>query len=215
MADAGLVARSPIAAAAPVLVERGWEICGRRSSALLRIVDCAPLAKVLVKAHPAGGAGAVAAALGVSTGRAVRDGKGMLVVGSGPGEWLLLGAPGAAGEIADRAGRFDAGSAGQVLSVFDHTHGRALVRISGDAAHALLAKVCAIDLRDDVTPDGRAFRTSVANVVTDVIRDDAFSRQRSYLLHCERSFGQYLFDALVDAGEEFGIDVDGFRFPGI
>jgi hypothetical protein len=27
----------------------------------------------------------------------------------------------------------------------------------------------------------------------------------------ERSVGQYLFDALLDAGAEFGIDVDGFR----
>ena len=27
---------------------------------------------------------------------------------------------------------------------------------------------------------------------------------RSYLISCDRSFGQYLFDALLDAGEEFG-----------
>ena len=37
----------------------------------------------------------------------------------------------------------------------------------------------------------------------------------SYLLHCERSSGQYLFGALVSAGESFGIGVDGFRQPGI
>ena len=34
--------------------------------------------------------------------------------------------------------------------------------------------------------------------------------ERSYLLHCERSVGQYLFDALLDAGAEFGVEVDGF-----
>jgi hypothetical protein len=32
----------------------------------------------------------------------------------------------------------------------------------------------------------------------------------SYLLHCERSSGQYLFDTLLDAGREFGVQVDGF-----
>jgi hypothetical protein len=33
------------------------------------------------------------------------------------------------------------------------------------------------------------------------------------LLHCERSSGQFLFDALLDAGAEFGIDIQGFQ-PG-
>jgi hypothetical protein len=37
----------------------------------------------------------------------------------------------------------------------------------------------------------------------------------SYLLHCERSSGRYLFDALVSAGHDFGIEIDGFRAPGI
>ena len=37
----------------------------------------------------------------------------------------------------------------------------------------------------------------------------------SYLMHCERSSGQYLFDALLDAGADLGIDVDGFRSPGL
>jgi glycine cleavage system aminomethyltransferase T len=46
-----------------------------------------------------------------------------------------------------------------------------------------------------------------------VIRDDT-GGARSYLLHCERSVGQYLFDAIVRAGAEFGIGVDGFRLPG-
>nr|MBA3490470.1 hypothetical protein [Rubrobacteraceae bacterium]MDQ3437616.1 hypothetical protein [Actinomycetota bacterium] len=73
---------------------------------------------------------------------------------------------------------------------------------------------CAIDLADDVTPDGAAFRSSVAKLVTDVVRDD-IGGERSYMLHCERSSGQYLFDALIDAGDEFGIEVDGFVDPGI
>jgi len=53
----------------------------------------------------------------------------------------------------------------------------------------------------------------VAKQVTDVVRDDQ-NGERSYLLHCERSSGQYLFDALVDAGVEYDIEVDGFVDPG-
>jgi glycine cleavage system aminomethyltransferase T len=49
----------------------------------------------------------------------------------------------------------------------------------------------------------------VAKLATDVIRDD-IRLERSYLLHCERSSGQYLYDALLDAGREFGIEPDGF-----
>jgi sarcosine oxidase gamma subunit len=82
----------------------------------------------------------------------------------------------------------------------------------------VLAKLCGIDLADARTPNGAAFRSSVAKLVTDVVRDDQQSPAGpvpSYLLHCERSYGQYLFDALLDAGAEFGIDIDGFRPPGI
>jgi hypothetical protein len=43
------VARSPIAPAPPVAVVAGWEVSARRSSAPLRLVDCTPLAKVLVR----------------------------------------------------------------------------------------------------------------------------------------------------------------------
>jgi glycine cleavage system aminomethyltransferase T len=48
----------------------------------------------------------------------------------------------------------------------------------------------------------------VANLVTDVVRVDRDGLP-SYLLHCERSSGQYLFDTLLDAGREFGIEIDG------
>ncbi len=200
------VARSPIAPVSPVTVEYGWEISARRSDAELRIMDCTPLAKVLVLASADG---EVARSLGVPFGRAARDEHGTLVVGSGPGEWLLLGPPGASAAV---AGHVEGVPAEGLVSVFDATHGRALMRISGAQTVDLLAKVCGIDFSEEVTPNGAAFRSSVAKLVTDVVRDDQ-EGARSYLLHCERSSGQYLFDALIDAGDEFGIEVEGFVAP--
>ncbi len=197
------VARSPIAPAPPVTVEHGWEISARRSDADLRIMDCTPLAKVLVRASADG---EVARTLGVPFGCAARDERGTLVVGSGPGEWLLLAPPGANVAVARR---IEEVPDDELVSVFDATHGRALIRITGARAPDLLAKVCGVDLSDEVTPDGAAFRSSVAKLVTDIVRDDR-DGERSYLLHCERSSGQYLFDALIDAGDEFGIEVEGF-----
>jgi heterotetrameric sarcosine oxidase gamma subunit len=197
------VARSPIAPAPPVTVEHGWEISARRSGADLRIMDCTPLAKILVRASTSG---EVARTLGVPFGRAARDEHGTLVVGSGPGEWLLLAPPGVSASV---AGRVEEVPDEGLVSVFDATHGRALMRITGAQAPDLLAKVCGVDFSEEVTPDGAAFRSSVAKLVTDVVRDDR-AAERSYLLHCERSSGQYLFDALIDAGDEFGIEVEGF-----
>jgi heterotetrameric sarcosine oxidase gamma subunit len=93
--------------------------------------------------------------------------------------------------------------------LIDLTHGRALMRLTGADSARLLAKLCSIDLSDHMAPNGAAFRATIAKLVTDVIRDDIEST-RSYLLHCETSSGQYLFDTLFDAGVEFGIEVDGW-----
>jgi len=205
--EAAPIARSPIAQAAPTTIEHGWEISARRSAADLRIIDCTPLAKVLVLASTEG---ELARALGVPFGRAARDAYETLVVGSGPGEWLLLAEPGTSAAVTQRVEEV---KGERLVSVFDATHARALVRITGARTPDLLAKVCAIDLADEVTPNGAAFRSSVAKLETDVVRDDS-GGSRSYLLHCERSSGQYLFDALIDAGHEFGIEVDGFVDPG-
>jgi heterotetrameric sarcosine oxidase gamma subunit len=202
-----------------VRVEAGWEVSGGRSEAALTITDCTPLAKVQLRAP---WNGAMAKALGVPFGRAGRDLEGgasqdgaWLVVGSGPGEWFVLAPPGAAAAAAGWLGTMATDSAPEeFVSVVDLTHGRALMRITGPDAADLLARLCGTDLEDDMAPDGAALRSAVAGVATDIIRDDR-AAVPSYLLHCERSSGQYLFGALVSAGESLGIGVDGFRLPGI
>jgi heterotetrameric sarcosine oxidase gamma subunit len=178
--------------------------------AALTLADCTPLAKVQVRA-PIGGR--AAAELAVPFGRAVRDPGGTLVAGSGPGEWLLLAAPGQGPALAARMGDLAARCPGELVTATDLTHGRALVRLTGQRAAGVLAKVCGIDTSEPMAPDGAAFRTAVAAVATDVIRDDT-SGVPSYLLHCERSSGAYLFGELLAAGGEFGIEIDGFTTDG-
>lgn len=163
----------------------------------VRFGDESSSTKVLVRGEPDG---ALASALGTRFGRAARDAAGRLVVGSGPGEWLVLD------DAGDRAGTraavseavAEAGSESGLTSVIDLTDGRALLRITGEGCVALLGRVCGIDFSDDFTPDGAALRTSVAKIVTDIVRDDV-DGERSYLLHCERSSGQFLLDSLVAA----------------
>jgi heterotetrameric sarcosine oxidase gamma subunit len=110
-----------------------------------------------------------------------------------------------AGWLTDLAGAVD-----ELVTVIDLTHGRAMLRLTGDRAAEVLAHECALNL--GALPTGTALRTAVAGVATDVVRDDRDGRP-SYLLHCERSSGRYLYDVLLDAGAEFGIDTDGFRHP--
>jgi heterotetrameric sarcosine oxidase gamma subunit len=208
---AGPLARSPIRPPEPLTVLDGWEVSGRRATAALTLTDCTPLTKIQLKAPVTG---QVAGEVGVPFGRTGRNASGVLVVGSGPGEWLLIGPPGQAADVAAVLTDLTASASDEYVSSTDLTHGRALMRLTGANAPDLLSAICGIDLSELATPDGAAFRSSVAAVATDVVRDDV-GGVRSYLLHCERSSGQYLFDALLSAGRNLGIEIDGFTTPGI
>lgn len=199
------IARSPVAPTAPVEVVEGWEVSTRRSTAALQLADLTWLAKVAVKADANG---AFSTRHPTSFGSARRPSADVLEIGSDPGGWLTIGPVGGAAELVERL-TVEVADAGELVSVIDLTHGRVLLRLSGDNSDAVLAKICAIDLADMVTPNLSAFRSSVAKLVTDVVRDDLVDGTRSYLLHCERSSGQHLFNCVVDAGAEFGIDIAG------
>jgi heterotetrameric sarcosine oxidase gamma subunit len=199
VAELAAVARSPIPPAPPVGFVAGWEVSLARVEAPLTLADATPLAKVLVRARPGG---TVDTALDTPFGAARRHDAG-LTAGSGPGEWLSLGAPGTGPQLADR---WRTTVDDDLVSVIDVTSGRAALRLTGWPVAALLAKVCALDLA--VAADGSAFRSSVAKVAALIVRDDRQGTP-SYLLVCDRSYGRYLAEALLDAGGEFGIAMTG------
>ena len=202
------IAKSPIEPVPPVTVIDGWQVSARNTQARLILCDESARAKVLLLASDDG---LTSSRLGVRFGEA-RDVGGLLVAGSGPGEWLALAAPGQIAAAMSEL-RCHVDDAEQV-SMLDYTHARALMRISGVESREVLASLCAIDLSDATTANRACFRTLVANLVTDVIRDDTDGAP-SFLLHCERSSGRYLWGALLEAGEAFGIDVAGLgsRLP--
>jgi sarcosine oxidase subunit alpha len=144
---------------------------------------------------------AVAAHLAVPFGASREDLGGALVCGSRPGEWLVLGSDSPVHVVGDSVGAMATGSS-EFASVVDISHGRAMFRMTGSLAVLALAKVCSIDLADHMTPDGAVVSGSVADVVCDLVRDDQ-NGERSYLILCDRSFGEYLFTALLDAIAEF------------
>lgn len=160
----------------------------------LTLSDLSSTGKTILRADPS-----AADRVGVGFGASITADE-LLVCGQRPGEWMLIG------PTADARAFVDGLGLEGFHSAVIHTHSRALFRLTGDRAASALEKVCSLDWSDDMTPDGAAASATVARVTCDIIRNDV-SGVRSYLIACDRSFGQYLFDALVDAGWEFSLTV--------
>lgn len=122
----------------------------------------------------------------VSPGTSVKIGE-HLVWSVSPGEWTVLG------------------PAPEQETVVDLTHVRVMFRLAGAHATELLAKICALDLGDEMFPNGSAARTLVAGVATELVREDQ-DGEPSFLLLPSRSFGRYMNSVLLDAGQEFGLE---------
>lgn len=222
MSDFAPIARSPIATAPPLAMLNGWEVSHRQSAAALCLLDLTACAKLLLR-------GVATPTLGdllPPFGYARRATASPLILASLPGQWLLIGPPGALPNIQ-----------AWIASILDHspltltdlTHARVLLRLAGAESAMLLSKVCAINFAAAAFPDGRALRSSLAKVPCEIVRDDiplpghiihpsesAAAPQSaaalSYLIICDRPVGQYIFDVLMDAGSEFKIDIGGFSF---
>jgi len=106
--------------------------------------------------------------------RSVED---LLVFSISPGEWLVIGGTAPPDGV-------------------DLTHVRAMFRLSGSGARDLLGHLCAIDLSDQMTPNGAAARTLVAGVATELVRDDV-ADEPSYLLLLSRSFARAVWERLL------------------
>ncbi|MCP5029786.1 MAG: hypothetical protein GY929_26240 [Actinomycetia bacterium] len=145
----------------------------------LTLVDESATSKLVVRAFPEG-----PALHGVPFASSAMVGP-ALVVGIRPHEWWVLG---------DADDVMPDPSA----TVVDLTHGRARFRLTGEHASGVLEMVCSLDWSDPMTPDGSALSASVAKVSCDIVRHDQGSVP-SYLILADRSLGQYLFDALLDA----------------
>ena len=166
----------------------------------LLLTDISATTKWLIRASPGG---AVAGRLGAPFGSSSAAGGGATVLGSRPGEWIVLGT---AGVVAEAVEGLEGLDSSDFVSCLDWTHGRALFRVTGNEATRMLEKVCSLDWSDPMTPDGAVASASVAKVTCDIARNDA-GDTASYLIFCDRSLGQYLFDALIDAGDEFDLVV--------
>jgi sarcosine oxidase subunit gamma len=117
---------------------------------------------------------------------------GMRALWLGPDEWLLVSAQALEEPSAAGAGTF-----------VDVSHGRAVLRMSGDDVREALAKGCALDLDPRVFPVDRCAQTAIGkvSVILDHVEDNAFD------LYCARSYAGAFWHWLTEACAEYGCSV--------
>jgi len=124
---------------------------------------------------------------------------GMAALWLGPDEWLITGdtdGPALTAAL-QRALRT------QFASVTDVSDAWCVTRLAGPDARDMLAKGCGLDLHPRAFRPGHATRTLLAQatVVLHQTGDDAYD------IFVRRSYADYLWQWLEDAGKEFGLAV--------
>ena len=167
-------------------------------SALVWVVDESTQSRVLIKAAPDS---PVVAQLAVPFGASRRYSADVMVAGTRPGEWMLLGS---SRPVAAVMAELDPSGH---TAVVDYTHGRGQVRVVGPKAAATLEKLCSADFSDQMLPDGAVVGARVAEVICDIVRHDVKAHEdamlSAYVLIFDRSYGEFLATALFDAVAEF------------
>lgn len=116
-----------------------------------------------------------------------------------PDEWLLVTPLGDAFRIAQG---LRAACTGWV-SVVDVSGGQTLVELSGAQARDVLMKSTPYDVDDRTFPPGKAVTTVFAKTLAGIRRPDT----ERWELVLRRSYADYLWRWLLDAGAEYGVSV--------
>ena len=112
----------------------------------------------------------------------------------GPDEWLIVAPPGQAMAIEGSTRRALAASG----SVVDVSANRTTIRLTGSAAHELLAFGCAIDLHMSTFGPGQCGQTMLAKAQVIIERIEAGPAFRVYV---RASFATYLAEWLLDSAD--------------
>jgi sarcosine oxidase, subunit gamma len=124
----------------------------------------------------------------------------------GPDEWLVT-CP--ASEVARLHGALREALAEVHAAVTDLTDGRVAFRLAGPSARDVLAKGCPLNLHPRAFPPGRCAQSLLAkaSVLIHLVEDDA-ERGPSFDVYVGRSFADYLWTWLEDAGREYGVLIE-------
>ncbi len=94
------------------------------------------------------------------------------------------------------------------VSVIDQTSGLAGLLVAGQQSRDLLSKLCALPFQPSEFPNHHVTQTSVAKVQAIIVRNDR-GEAAAFELYVERPYGEYMWESILDAGQEFGIALFG------
>ena len=92
----------------------------------------------------------------------------------------------------------------------DHTSGLAGVRLTGPKSGELLSKLSELDTSHAAFPNLHCAQTKCAEIHGTLMRAD-LGPLPSYDLYFPREFGEYMWEVIFHAGEEFGVAAVGFE----
>ncbi len=93
---------------------------------------------------------------------------------------------------------------GSIAALSDQSHGRVIIRVSGQMARRLLAKGTPVDLHEDEFPIGRCAVTQMAHVGVHLCRVE----KDTFELSVFRGFAESFWEWLSTQAEEFGYQVN-------
>ena len=100
--------------------------------------------------------------------------------------------------------------AGECVHVVDLTSALAGVSIAGPSGHLLLSGVTDLEVSPDAFPDMSCAQTMVAEIHALLLRRD-LGDLLGYELYFGREFGEYMWDALLEAGEAYQVTPFGIE----
>ncbi len=127
----------------------------------------------------------------------------------GPDEWWIVTpgpGPEAGPELADK---LRAALADRFAAVTEVGEGRTCIRIAGRKARALLQKGCPLDLHPRAFAAGACAQTLLAKatVAIHLVADESVAEGPAFEVYVLRSFAEYLWAWIEDAGREYGVAV--------
>ena len=126
-----------------------------------------------------------------------------------PDEFLILTPPGTEREIMTALENTII-SQDAFVSLIDQTSGLVGFSISGPESTGVMRKLCALSFGSKDFPNMHVSQSSFAKVRATILRHDRGSTP-AFELFADRSYSEYLWDTILDAGMEFGIQPVGWE----
>jgi len=95
------------------------------------------------------------------------------------------------------------------VPMVNQSSGYGIIRLTGNKASQVMSKLCAIDLRPNKTENLKVVQTSVAKIHATIARHD-LGTNLSFDILVARYNAVYLWECLIDAGQEYNIQPFGW-----